>query len=115
MSPTVKRIRKRSPALTDGWMNDRGHPDQVGHGVGAHLFHHAGSVHLHRLLADAELPGDLLVEPAGDDELEDFGFALREVGQALPDLAGANPVALFPDVPFHASAHAVDQLFTPFP
>src|SRR5262249_7082867 len=108
--PAGEGLPRRSAALTDRRMNDRGHPDEVGHGFGAHLFHHAGPVHLHGLLADAELPGDLLVEAPGHDEFEDFGFALREVGQALLELARANPVALFGDVPFQGSAHGVEQL-----
>ena len=43
----------------------RGHPHQVGQGLGLHLPHHLASVGLHGDFADAELGADLLVQPAG--------------------------------------------------
>ena len=39
------------------------------------FFHDVGAVRLHRLDADAEVVGDLLVEPAGDDAFEHLRFA----------------------------------------
>src|SRR4051812_17377391 len=39
---------------------------QIGHGIGVELFHDVGAVRLDRLDADAEVVGNLLVQPAGD-------------------------------------------------
>src|SRR3569833_1393788 len=43
--------------------------EQVGHRVRVELFHDVGAVRLHRLDADAEVVGGLLVRPAGGDAL----------------------------------------------
>src|SRR3954463_12785200 len=48
--------------------------EQVGDGIGVELFHDVGAVRLHRLDADAQVVGDLLVEAAGDDSLENLSF-----------------------------------------
>ena len=62
--------------------------EQVGHGVGAELFHDVGAVRLDRLDADAQVVGDLLVQAAGDDALQHLGFAggqARQQGLAADD------------------------------
>src|ERR1700761_3499319 len=56
--------------------------EQVGHGVGVQLLHDVGAMRLHRLDADAQVVGDLLVQAAGDDALEHLGLAGGEAGGA---------------------------------
>ena len=43
---------------------------QIGHRVGVELFHDVGAVRFDRFDADAQVVGDLLVQPTGNDALE---------------------------------------------
>src|SRR3954468_1180291 len=60
-----------------------GEPAELGGRVDAELFHQLRAVRLDRAQADAKVVGDLLVEPARDDAIEDFAFTRREHRQAL--------------------------------
>ncbi len=69
-----------------------GETAELRRGADAQLGEHLGAVGLDRAFGDPQLAGDLLVEPAGDDELEDLALARgerREAGCA----AGAPPRA----------------------
>jgi len=64
------------------------HPfDQAGElrqRLDVHLVHHPGAVDLDRLQRRAELVGGLLVEPSGDDAVEDLALARRQAREPLP-------------------------------
>jgi hypothetical protein len=51
-----------------------GQSDQLGHGSRSHLLHDPPPMHLDRLLADAKVGGNLLVQPPGDDEGKDLSL-----------------------------------------
>src|SRR5262249_25539658 len=74
-----------------------GHPDQVRQRTRRHLLHHPGAMDLDRLLADAQLPGDLLVDQAGGDQREHLALAGGELLvlhlQPLEHLDVLDPVA----------------------
>src|SRR5262245_35288405 len=63
-----------------------GHPDEIGDGARLHLLHDAAPVDLDRLLGDAEIPRDLLVELAGDDVEENLALARGEGVEAVLEL-----------------------------
>src|ERR1700733_10506 len=56
----------------------RGHLNQIGDGIGLHLFHDLASVRLHGNLADAQFAADLLVWPAGGYQCHHLAFATGE-------------------------------------
>ena len=43
-----------------------GHADEVRKGLGTHLFHHTGPVHLDGLLGNPKIEGNLLVQFSND-------------------------------------------------
>ena len=66
-------------------------PDEVGEGCRFHLLHDAGAVHLDRLLRNAEVVGDLLVEPSAHDPVEYLSLSGRKPGEPLREL---RPIAV---------------------
>src|SRR6185369_17022211 len=58
-------------------------PRQLRERLDVHLAHHPGAVDLDRLQRRAELVGGLLVEPAGDDAVEDLSLARGQAGEPL--------------------------------
>src|SRR6478752_6673385 len=52
--------------------------DKLSEGIGAHLFHYAGSVRLYRALGGIGFRGDLLVWLAHGDTREDIALSGRE-------------------------------------
>ena len=61
-----------------------GQPAELGRRAGAELGHDLRALQLDGALGDAQIVGDLLVEPAGDDAVEDFALARGEQGEARP-------------------------------
>lgn len=51
---------------------------EIGDRTHVHLPHHAGAVNLDGLLDNAEIAGDLLVQPAGHDVAEHLALARRQ-------------------------------------
>ena len=77
-----------------------GKADELGEPGGLHLPHDLAAMHLDGHLADPELAGDLLVEPAGDDEAQDLSLAGGQGLKAGPQfgeahLVGAADAVLF--------------------
>ena len=98
----------------------QGNLEQVGHGVGVELFHDVGAVRLHRLDADAQVVGNLLVQPAGDHQLEDLPLARAELGETVKlvvfgHMGDGNLHILLGAQPFDAAMkHRIEDLvFTP--
>src|SRR6267142_4504813 len=60
----------------------RGAPDQIGQRPGLHLLHHVPTLFLDGGFAGAELPGDLLVEQAGDGSAHHVPLARSQ--QVIP-------------------------------
>src|SRR5215208_8331298 len=56
----------------------RGHPHEVGDGIGVHLSHKTSAVSLHRDLADPKCSRYLLVQPTGDYSGHDFALTPAE-------------------------------------
>ena len=54
---------------------------EAGRVVDVEFVHQVLAVLLHRLDADAQIVGNLLVQATGDDTLEHLGFAARQLGQ----------------------------------
>src|SRR6185312_3120447 len=77
-APSIRRACVNGLDLALGAERDL---EQVGDRVRVELFHDVGAVRLDRLDADAEVVGDLLVEPPGDDALEDLRLARRQARQ----------------------------------
>ena len=67
LSPGLQFFRPISGRLRGADADLVGEADQLGDAGGLHLPHDLTAVHLDRHLANPELAGDLLVEPAGDD------------------------------------------------
>ena len=53
----------------------RGHSHQVGKGIGLHLLHYFAAVGLHCDLTDAELPTNLFIQQARDNQRHNLPFA----------------------------------------
>ena len=74
VSECIRRVDlafvRRSGAAEAG-----GHVDELGEGARLHLAHQLPAVRLDGDLGDSELAADLLVEPAGNDELHDLSLA----------------------------------------
>jgi len=66
---------------------------QLGDRSGLRLLHHAAAVELHRLLADAEIACDLLVEPALNDEPEHVALAGRQRVEPHADAGDFRPIS----------------------
>src|SRR6266849_2753959 len=64
-----------------------GQPDQLGYGSRSHLLHDPTSMHLDRLLTDAKVSGNLLVQPPGDDEREDLSLPRSQGLDGAGDIA----------------------------
>src|SRR5947207_204404 len=62
----------------------RGHIHQVRQRASLHLSHHLAPVGFHGDLADAELTGDLFIQPSGDDQCHDLPLAVRERRVVVP-------------------------------
>src|SRR5690625_1653607 len=60
----------------------QGNFHQIGHRSDLQFFHDVGPVGLYSLDTDIQIPGDLFVEPAGDDTLE---YLLLTRSQAAQD------------------------------
>src|SRR5262245_16569653 len=82
----VTRWRRGETSALRRWLQPQagGHGHEVGQGVGLHLEHHLAAVRLDGDLTDAELAGDLFVQPPGNDECHDLAFAWRERLVAVP-------------------------------
>ena len=55
-----------------------GHSHQVGERIGFHLLHHFAPVGFHRNLADAQLPSNLFIQQAGDNQHHNLPFTTRK-------------------------------------
>src|SRR5580704_12562054 len=62
------------------------HSYQVRERVSAHLLHNPAAVHFNRDFTRTQFRRDLLVEPAGDDELHNFALAGRQGLIPVPQL-----------------------------
>src|ERR1700730_3506863 len=78
-----------------------GQPDELSERAGPHLLHDTGAVHLDRLLRDAELGPDLLVQHPGHHEREDLRFAWGQRRNAILHLRDSALFSLFFERPGH--------------
>src|SRR3546814_5556373 len=68
-----------------GHLQTIGDAREVDDGPGTELVHHSGPVNLDRLLRGAEFRGNLLVQSARSDQLENLPLPRRQQRQALTE------------------------------
>src|SRR5438270_1606396 len=87
-----------------------GKADELGEPGGLHLPHDLAAMHLDGHLADPELAGDLLVEPAGDDEAQDLSLAGGQGLKACPQFGEAHLVGAADAVLFKRDTDRIEQI-----
>src|SRR5438067_9063601 len=87
-----------------------GKADELGEPGGLHLPHDLAAMHLDGHLADPELAGDLLVEPAGDDEAQDLSLAGGQGLEAGPQFGEAYLVGAADAVLFKRDTDRIEQI-----
>src|SRR5262245_50615875 len=84
--------------------------DEISDRTYAHLGHHPATMHLHRLFRNAELAGDLLVEPAGNHASQNLALLRRQARQTFGDRRELRALLAIVAVAFDSPTHGVDEV-----